>query len=229
MKKTLASLLLASAVGIGAAAPAQAGFFTFTGGTAGTIPGPVGVNDYLGPLFGGTSQLNGYYGAQVNADVPAGVTGLRFEFFGAEATFHNEFNFAGTELFDHAGGSIIAPNLSTPLATFLAAYAGSGLLDFSFDYNNDGGSVVNGANPNDAGHGVGPNFFASCAPTGPGNPATCDSIYLFLDDGANGPDDNHDDFFVRVTVDVPEPATITLFGAGLLAAAYVNRRRRKTA
>jgi hypothetical protein len=226
MKKTFSVLALAAALGLAVSAPAQAGFFTFTGGTAGTIPGAGAVNDYLVPLFGGAASLNGYYGAQVSADIP-GASALKFEFFGAEATYHNEFNFAGSELFDHAGGKIIAANLNAPLATFVTAFSGSGLLDFSFDYNNDFASVVNGANPNDASHTVGPNFFASCAPSGPGNPATCDSIYLFLDDGANGPDDNHDDFLVRVSVDVPEPSTLALFGAGLLAAGFVRRRRQR--
>lgn len=227
MKKTFSALILATALGIGVSAPAQAGFFTFTGGTAGTIPGPAGINDYLTPLFGGASSLSGYYGAQVSADIPA-ISALKFEFFGAEATYHNEFNFNGSEVFDHAGGKIIASDLNSPLATFVAAFSGSGLLNFSFDYNDDFASIVNGANPNDSSHSVGPNFFASCAPTGPGTPATCDTIYLFLDDGANGPDDNHDDFLVRVSVDVPEPSTLALFGAGLLAVGYVNRRRRRS-
>jgi hypothetical protein len=228
MTKVL-GLALAGALSLGIAAPAQAGFFSFVGGTAGTIPGPGGINDYLGPLFGGASSLNGYYGSQVSVNVPGSGT-LTIEFFGAEATFHNEFNLGATELFDHAGGSVIASDLNSPLATFSTAFTGTGPLAFSFDFNNDAGSVVNGANPDDSGHAAMANFFASCSPTGPGNPATCDTIYLFLDDAGNGPDDNHDDFLVRMTISetaVPEPATLSIFGAGLLAAYGARRRRQK--
>lgn len=224
-----AGFVTAAALAIGIAAPAQAGFFTLNGGTAGTIPGGGGANDFLVPLFGGAPSLTGYYGSQISAVLPVGTT-ITFDFFGAEAGFHNEFNFFGSELFDHPGGTIIAPNLASPLATFSQLLTGAGLLPFSFDFNNDAGSVNNGTNPDDSAHLAGPNFFASCAPFGPGNPTTCDTVYLFLDDGGAGPDDNHDDFLVTITASVPsipEPSTLAILGSSLLAAGFAARRRRQ--
>lgn len=227
----ITGLVTAAVLAIGLAAPAQAGFFSIVGGTAGTIPGPAGTNEYLTPLFGGAPSLTGYYGSRIDATIYGGGT-ITLEFFGAEAGFHNEFNFFFAKLFDHPGGTIIAPNLGSPLDTFSAPIIGAGTLLFSFEVDVDGtpGSVANGANPDDSAHTVaGPNFFASCAPTGPGNPTTCEQIYLFLDDSGAGPDDNHDDFLVRMTISataVPEPTSLSLFGAGLLAA-YIARRRRQ--
>ena len=72
----------------------------------------------------------------------------------------------------------------------------------------------------------GPNFFASCNPFGTSAGSggrSCSTLYLFLDDGGAGPDDNHDDFLVRMTLtSVPEPTTIGLLGLGLLV---LGRRR----
>jgi len=210
-------LTLAAALAIGV--PAQAAPITLTGGTAGSIPGGVGLNDFIPGLFPGP-QIGGYFGTRIDLAVPVQST-ILVEFFGAEAGFHNEFNFFASELLDHPGGTIIAPNLGAPLGSFLTTIIGSGVLPFSFDVNSDAGSVANGANPDDTGGAAaGPNFFATCNPfsgaAGAGG-TTCSSVYLFLDDGGAGPDDNHDDFLVRVTV--PEPATLGLVGLGLLGLA----------
>jgi hypothetical protein len=50
-------------------------------------------------------------------------------------------------------------------------------------------------------------------------------VYLFLDDGGAGPDDDHDDFLVRLLVaSVPEPSAIAVGLAGF--GMFVVRRAR---
>jgi hypothetical protein len=206
---------------------AYAAPITLSGGQAGTIPGTHANNNFIGTLFGGP-QIGGYFGSQILFSAVPGSK-LTFDFFGAEAGYVNNFLYSGSNVFTHNGGLNIASSLSTPKATYSTTIGGSGVLPFKFKVNSGAGSVTNGSNPNDfAGLSLGPNFFATCNPfsqsAGAGG-TNCSSVYLFLDDGGAGPDDNHDDFLVRVSVSqVPEPATIFtgLFGVGL----FVARRSR---
>lgn len=209
-------------VTLGAAAPAMAGSITLAGGTAGVIPGGSAANDYIGVLFPGAS-IGGYFGSQIETSGGR----LLFEFFGAEAGYTNDFNVAGVQRFTHTGGTVIAASLGSALASYTATGVGSGLLAFNFDVNSNAGQVANGSNPNDfAGLALGPNFFASCNPFGTAAGSggqRCRSVYLFLDDGGAGPDDDHDDFLVRITA-VPEPATLSVFALGFAAVAGLRRR-----
>jgi hypothetical protein len=213
----LAALLVNSA--------AFAASITVAGGTAGTIPTGA-TNDFIPALLPGP-VIGGYFGATITLDAPVS-TPITIDFFGAEAGFVNAFEFFGGTLFTHpGGGAVIAPSLSAPLGSISGFISGTGILPFRFLVDSAAGAVANGSNPDDSGGAVtGPNFFASCNPFGPfagSGGIACNTVYLFLDDGGAGPDDDHDDLFVRISV--PEPATLALFGLGLLGYLTIRRRR----
>lgn len=228
-KKFAAGIVASLMLTAGAANAAYFNIVEAGGGadlTAGSIPGQPVNNNLLVPIFGpGTTSLAGFYGAAVNL---VGSGKITADFYGWEASFKNDFNLGGVEIFTNNGvpGTHSAP-LGTPLASFTSGLTGPGLVDFSFDtQNGPGGAVntlVNGVSENLLSDKRG--FFVSIL-----NDPTAtkgSSIWLFLDDGGSGPDDNHDDLAVLLTVKpVPVPAAGFLLVAGLGGLAALKRRKK---
>ena len=173
-------------------------------------------NDFATQLGqAGVSNFN--LGASLGTSAPGSVT---IDYFGKEAVFTNSFQWAGRTLATTGSGrtdSWSARNLGT-------FGVGSGLLDFAFC--TSGGNV--------SGPAVAPTCYSNRGEdsTPIGSPQSIGSwivngttAWLLFDDGGAGPDDNHDDMIVRLTYQVPEPATLGLLALGLLGAGGTLRRR----
>ena len=207
--------------------------------TLGTIPNGAS-NEFItnsASLAPGT-LIEGYYGAQILLIAGSNTT-ITVDYFGSEAGYINEFTLNGSSLFstpgtDDAGVWNTYGASSPPAPDTTTVSVAPGLIDFSFLINGVLG-VTNGSNPDDAGGAANINFFASFDDNGldlnlDGSHARSgQSLLLFLDDAGAGPDDNHDDMVVRLSIDggrfgVPEPSILALLGLGLLGFGFSRRR-----
>lgn len=228
MKRSIAYMFLVAILTVFAGV-ANAGTITLVGGSPGTIPAGSATNEYIAQ-FGFSEPIGGYYDANVTVNLLQSTL-FTFEFFGAEAEYLNEF-WSGVNSFAHPGGTLLAPSLSEPLASFSLNISDSGILPFEFWIDGDSTDrLANGDNPGNIA-----NFFASFDPfdsTAGAGGITDDVLYVFLDDGGAGPDDNHDDFLVRIAAlgpappPIPEPKSFLLLGTGLAILWLGTNRRRK--
>ena len=161
-------------------------------------------------------------GASLAVDSYGSVT---YYYFGKEAGYNNSFTAGGLSTF-YTGYTPNAQNLFGSGGYNLGTVSvGPGLLNFNFcAYSSPGvqvGRCVSNAN-NDA---FSMGSFQSIAFNATGNVA-----WLFWDDSGAGPDDNHDDMLIKAVFNprsVPEPATLGLFGLGLLGTWFAARRRKQ--
>lgn len=215
--KTLSKLGAATAVAALMATGASAA------PVAGVIPGG-GTNEALAAL-GLNNPLGGWYGADLYL---TGLADVTVDYLGAEAGFSNTFHFDGSPVASTPGNGTWTGSSVSQTFTNIAG----GLLKFGFGLNSVVATLLNGANPDGSGPSSPPNFFVSFV----GNPSATSgsSVWLFLDDGGAGPDDNHDDMVIRLTASggsfvapIPVPAAGFLLLGGLAALGGLASRRRK--
>lgn len=188
--------------------------------TAGLIPSGSATgdakNDFLealGSTFFTASQLGtigsdsavslgGFYGSMLMSSAPK----FRYEYFGSEAAFNNEFSVNGITVESGGGTGGSGDFSATPITTFTTTS-----LNFSIVSGNSSTVSNDGSDPNNSGDLFNINFFATC---GDQTTTTCESVWIFVDDGGASENDNHDDMVWRITA-VPLPAAGWMLLAGL--------------
>jgi hypothetical protein len=137
---------------------------------------------------------------------------LRFEFVAREASFNNSFQTSSLS-FTSMGPTVIGWDAGVLIGT--QNYGAGAITDWQF------------VRPDSTTYSIGTQQFGIFLPRGvTPNSGTFSTrvLYLGFDDTGAGPDDNHDDLILRVSV-VPEPATwaMLIVGFGLIGATMRQR------
>ena len=185
---------------------------------SGTVAPPTGLNNFA-------AQLTAALGSAVLLESASLTTGvgvpvrLTFTAVGAESGYKNSFTAVGAGTLNETGPNFGFPNINLLTTVGIGSVTGvfSGLLDGLLSFtNNLGPSNVLIGVPGSAAFGV----FVS------GGAGKHSVFFLAFDDGAKKPDDNHDDFLIRVNVSqVPLPAGGLLLIGGLGALTAMRRRK----
>jgi hypothetical protein len=213
-RESLLGLAGAIAISLGVAGSASAA-------VPGVIPGGTATNEALVPLFGNNNPRNGFYEATLF--LVGGPSDILVEYLGSEAGYNNNFIFGSFN--QNTGGGTNTFNAGGITSTTLLGVA-SGVLNFSFTSGGGEGTVMN-VDPN-TNAGTNPNFFVSFANE---FASSGQLVYLFFDDGGAGPDDDHDDMVIRLSItdggfEIPLPAAAWLMIAGIGGLGAVARRRK---
>jgi hypothetical protein len=236
MRKLIMAGVAAAGMVLGIATAQAAPTISLTGGALLNDT----ANDFANWLGGSGSSALLWEGGTISI---SDATFVRIQYFGKEASFDNHEFWWGT-LGPYGTGTKIAstgpgqPNTVPlpipalpffPLSTTLISGVTSGKLPFYFGITApeaappavprivENGHVDPGNTDANAFY-FGRNADGSLRTSGT-------SVWVLLDDGGGGQDNDHDDMVIRLTAEIPEPSTYLLLLAGLGLLGFMARRR----